>query len=50
MKDVVNVKPGTLDDTSWLEPIGQAWTASKQAWIDLPGLPGTERQPTTLKR
>lgn len=27
------VKPGTLDDTSWLEPIGHIWTRSAQAWV-----------------
>jgi hypothetical protein len=27
------VKPGTLDDTSWLEPIGHIWTRSAQPWV-----------------
>jgi hypothetical protein len=30
---VTNVKPGTLDDTSWLRPIGHLWTRSAQPWI-----------------
>jgi hypothetical protein len=25
----LNIKPGTLDDTSWLSPVAQAWTPSK---------------------
>lgn len=28
--------PGTLDDTSWLEPAGHIWTRSKQPWVRLP--------------
>lgn len=31
----VNVKPGTLDDTSWLSPNLQSWTRSKQPWVSL---------------
>jgi hypothetical protein len=30
------LKPGTLDDTSWLRPVGHIWTRSAQDWIDLP--------------
>ena len=43
---VLNVKPGTLDDTSWLKPTIQAWTSSKQPWLEIQGhLPAFERQP-----
>lgn len=28
--------PGTLDDTSWLEPVGHIWTRSAQPWIRMP--------------
>ncbi len=35
---MVNLKPGTLDDPGGLQPIGDLWTASKQAWVAL--LPG----------
>jgi hypothetical protein len=44
---VVNVEPGTLDDTSWLRPIAHIWTRSAQPWVAIP--PGTltfEGQPT----
>jgi hypothetical protein len=27
------VKPGTLDDTSWLKPVGHIWTRSAQPWV-----------------
>jgi hypothetical protein len=30
------VKPGTLDDTSWLEPVGHVWTRSAQSWLEIP--------------
>lgn len=30
---ITNVKPGTLDDTSWLKPVGNLWTKSSQKWI-----------------
>jgi len=30
---VLVVKPGTLDDTSWLVPIGHIWAGSAQPWM-----------------
>ncbi len=30
---ITNVKPGTLDDTSWLKPVGNLWTRSAQKWV-----------------
>jgi hypothetical protein len=42
----VNIKPGTLDDTSWLSPSLQVWTRSKQPWVPLAeGVRAMERQP-----
>jgi hypothetical protein len=32
---ITNVKPGTLDDTSWLKPAGNLWTQSSQTWVVL---------------
>ena len=29
----VNIKAGTLDDTSWLRPAGHIWTRSRQAFL-----------------
>ena len=36
MDGVLNVKPGTFDDTSFLRPRVQVWTAKKQPWLELP--------------
>ena len=33
---VAVLQPGTLDDTSWLWPIGHIWTRSAQPWISIP--------------
>ena len=33
--DIINVKPGTLDDTSWLRPVGHLWLDSAQPWFRL---------------
>ena len=30
------VKPGTLDDTGWLDPVGHVWTRSAQSWFEIP--------------
>ncbi len=32
---ITNIKPGTLDDTSWLEPVGNLWTKQAQKWVDI---------------
>lgn len=43
---ILNIKAGTLDDTSWLEPRVSVWMRSKQPWVVLPeGLPTIEMQP-----
>ena len=33
---VLNLNPGTLDDTSWFEPVGHIWTRSAQPWVRIP--------------
>ncbi|MCC6765971.1 MAG: GFA family protein [Deltaproteobacteria bacterium] len=30
---VLSIRGGTLDDTSWLEPVADIWTRSAQPWI-----------------
>ena len=30
------LKPGTLDDTRWLYPVGHIWTRSAQPWVPIP--------------
>jgi hypothetical protein len=34
--EVAVLRPGTLDDTTWLHPVGHIWTASAQAWVRIP--------------
>ena len=34
---VLSVKPGTLDDTSWLVPRLHVWTRSRHGWVLVPG-------------
>ena len=35
--DAINIKPGTFDDTSFLQPKYEVWTKRKHAWVDLLG-------------
>lgn len=30
---VLSLRTGTLDDTSWVEPVGDIWTRSAQPWV-----------------
>jgi hypothetical protein len=34
--DVLSLKPGTLDDTSWLWPSSFIWMKSAQGWVPVP--------------
>ena len=34
---VLSLRSGTLDDRRWIEPVGDIWTRSAQAWVDLSG-------------
>jgi hypothetical protein len=46
LKDMVSVKPGTLDDTSFLRPTFQVWVERKHSWVSLSAdIPTFERQP-----
>ena len=41
-----NLKPGTLDDTSWVRPTVHVWTRSAQPWTVVPeGVMVCETQP-----
>ena len=33
---VAILKPGTLDETRWLVPVGHIWTRSAQPWVHIP--------------
>jgi hypothetical protein len=45
------VKPGSLDDMSWTQPVGNIWTDSRVPWVAIdpagPNFPGqpASRQP-----
>lgn len=41
---VINIKAGTLDDTSWLRPQMHAWVSKQQPWVVIPE--GTPKHPT----
>lgn len=46
-KGTISVKPGTLDDTTWLRPQIHIWTGSKQPWVIIPdGIESHEGQPS----
>lgn len=32
----LSVRSGTLDDPSWVEPVGDIWVRSKQPWVVIP--------------
>jgi hypothetical protein len=43
----INVRAGTLDDTSWLRPVAQIWTSSAQTWaLVRDNIISYEEQPT----
>lgn len=47
---IVNVKPGTLDDTKWLNPVGHLWIKSAQPWVAIPeDIPCFESQPESFE-
>src|SRR5262245_5672462 len=33
LPDVLILRPGTLDDTTWLAPVAHIWTRSAQPWV-----------------
>jgi len=35
-REIVNVKPGTLDNTNWVKPVGHLWTSSAQKGTYIP--------------
>jgi hypothetical protein len=42
---VLSLRSGTLDDTSWVEPVGDIWTRSAQSWALAGDRIRTEQQP-----
>ncbi len=46
LPDLLNLQPGTLDDTSWFRPVGHIWTRSAQPWVTIsPDALRYEKQP-----
>jgi len=45
-RPTLNLRAGTLDDTSWVRPAAQMWTSSAQPWAIVPGILSYEEQPT----
>ncbi len=43
---VLSVRSGTLDDPSWVEPVGDIWTRSARPWALWGDRLRTEKQPT----
>ena len=44
--ETVNIKAGTLDDTSWLQVVGHLWLKSSQHWVPIdPDLLNYDGQP-----
>jgi hypothetical protein len=41
----LSLRAGTLDDASWVEPVGDIWTKSAQSWVRFGAL-SAEGQPT----
>jgi hypothetical protein len=42
----LSLRAGSLDDTSWIEPVGDIWLRSAQPWVPIPeGRLRSERQP-----
>jgi hypothetical protein len=45
-RDMLVLKPGTLDDTHWLRPDYFVWMTSAQGWVPVPdGVKALERAP-----
>ncbi|WP_051243129.1 GFA family protein [Azohydromonas australica] len=34
-EEVMSIKPGTLEDTRGLQPVGHIWTSRRQPWVQL---------------
>ena len=47
--DIINVRPGTLDDPRIGAPIAQAWTSLAHPWALAPGVRCFEENPTDVE-
>ena len=46
---VVTIRPGTLDETSWLRPAAQNFMRSAQSWSCIDDIPGFDTQPEAFE-
>ncbi len=44
----MNLRAGTLDDTSFMQPVAQFWVSSAQPWAVLPDVLAFQEDPTDL--
>jgi hypothetical protein len=48
-KGIVSIKPGTIDDTSWIQPRAQIWLERTQPWLAIePGSVTYPRNPPSI--
>ncbi len=47
--DIINVRPGTLDNPAIAKPIAQAWTRLAHPWAIAPDVRGFEENPTDIE-
>jgi hypothetical protein len=46
MPEIIALKPGSFDDTSWFKPVAHVWVRSAQPWVSFdPRIPKYEQQP-----
>lgn len=47
--DIINVRPGTLDDPTIARPIAQCWTSLAQPWAIAPGVRSFDENPEDVE-
>jgi hypothetical protein len=47
--DIINVRPGTLDDENIAKPIAQIWTSVARPWAIAPGIRAYEEDPEDIE-
>ena len=49
-QSIVNIKPGTLDNTKWITPVAHLWLDSAQPWVLIPeGVAQYPKQPASFE-
>jgi len=47
--DIINVRPGTLDDPSFMKPVAQCWTRLARPWAVIEGVQAFPENPTDVE-